>query len=477
MVRAILDPTSMALLLLAWPLILNLLTIIKSKSKPSFYSISILSTACIAAIAILHGPESGSIRLGNWISFSLDRSSWMFVIVVYLCWSVTLLYSLGYISAHLSNQAEAFHKYMNATVALSVGAGLSDNFFTLLFFYIAAIPTIVPLIALRGGEVAHRAARFYVKSTLWPVLLIVLPVVAWNFPLGTPFEQISITDYGWSHGKASIILALIIVGLSKNCVVPFHLWLPTVSIAPAPVTAMIHSVASVQVGSIVLFKIAKYVYGMELLRELSDHFFETGWLIYLCGFTAIYTAYRAWKTPDLKERFSFSTVGQLSYIITAILVGTPQSMQGAMLHIITHSIAKLGLFFCAGAFLTSFGSVQAPQVANAIPGRRWLGVAGVLFGLSISGFPFFAGYYSKDIMLLEEIHRHHYSAAAFLLIGSFLNFVYIYPLIRATIRRATTATPAPAPLPFAMTAAIVTCVAFILTLSASAFVLMRFVSV
>lgn len=148
-----------------------------------------------------------------------------------------------------------------------------------------------------------------------------------------------------------------------------------------------------------------------------------------------------------------------------------------MLHIITHSIAKLGLFFCAGAFLTSFGSVQAPQVANAIPGRRWLGVAGVLFGLSISGFPFFAGYYSKDIMLLEEIHRHHYSAAAFLLIGSFLNFVYIYPLIRATIRRATTATPAPAPLPFAMTAAIVTCVAFILTLSASAFVLMRFVSV
>lgn len=104
------------------------------------------------------------------------------------------------------------------------------------------------------------------------MLLIVLPVVAWNFPLGTPFEQISITDYGWSHGKASIILALIIVGLSKNCVAPFHLWLPTVSIAPAPVTAMIHSVASVQVGSIVLFKIAKYVYGMELLRELSDHF-------------------------------------------------------------------------------------------------------------------------------------------------------------------------------------------------------------
>jgi multicomponent Na+:H+ antiporter subunit D len=240
---------------------------------------------------------------------------------------------------------------------------------------------------------------------------------------------------------------------------------------------MIHSVASVQIGSIVLFKIAKHVYGTELLSDLCDHFLETGWLLYLCGFTAIYTAYRAWKTQNLKERFSFSTVGQLSYIITAILIGTPQSMQGAMLHIVTHSIAKLGLFFCAGAYLTSFGTVQAAKVADAIPGQRWLGAVAVLFGLSISGFPFFAGYYSKDIMLLEEIHRHHYSAAAFLVIGSILNFVYIYPLIRATLRRATATTPPPAPLHFAMTAAIVVCAALILTLSACAFVLMRFVTV
>jgi multicomponent Na+:H+ antiporter subunit D len=219
-VRAILDPTSMALLLLTWPLILNLLTIIKLKSKLSFYLLSILSTASMAVIAVLHGPESGSIRLGNWISFSLDTSSWTFVIVVYVCWSVTLLYSMGYISAHLSKQAEVFHKYMNATVGLSVGAGLSDNFFTLLFFYTATIVTIVPLLTLREGDPTRRAARFYVNSTLWPVL-IVLPVVAWNFPLDTPFELINITTYGWSHFKASIILALIIVGLSKNCVAPF----------------------------------------------------------------------------------------------------------------------------------------------------------------------------------------------------------------------------------------------------------------
>lgn len=476
MVNAILDPASMALLLLTWPLILNLLTVVKARAKRTFYSLSVVSTSCVALIAILHGPTDSAIRISKWVAFSLNTSSWAFAIVVYTCWSITLVYSMGYVKSHLPSKAEAYHKYMNATLGLAVGAGMSDNFFTLLSFYSASILTIVPLLGLRDGDSSRSAVKYYLRSTAWPVLLVALPVVALNFPLDSPFELIDVKRLGWSHGKSSAVLALIVVGLSKNCVAPFHLWLPRTSTAAAPVTAMIHSVASVQVGSIALFKIGIHVYGTDLLSDLCDHLFETGWMIYLCGFTSIYTAYRAWKTQDLKERFSFSTVGQLSYVITAILIGTRQSMQGAMLHIVTHSIAKLNLFFCAGAYLTSFGSVDAGRVAAAIPGRRWLGGAAVFSGLSISGFPFLAGYYSKDVMLLEEIHRHHYSAAAFLLAGSVLNFVYIYPLIRATLRERTAATPAPAPLPLSMTLAIASCSGLLLFLSALAFVLMRYLS-
>lgn len=467
----------MCLLLLVCPLLLNLLTVIKLKAKSAFYAVSILATAGTALVALWYGPERAPVRIGNWVAFSLDTTSWLFVILVYTCWCLTLVYSAGYISAHLSPKAEAFHKNMNATLGLALGAGMSDNFFTLLAFYTASIFTIIPLLALRGGEPSARAVRYYAHSTIWPVLCVALPVIACNFPLDVPFELISIERFGWSHNRSSIVLALIVVGFSKNCVAPFHLWLPRTSIAAAPVTALVHSVASVQIGSIALFKIAKQVYGTELLSDLCDHFLETGWVLYLCGGTALYTAYRAWKTQDLKERFSFSTVGQLSYIITAILIGTEQSMQGAMLHIITHSIAKLNLFFCAGAYLTTFGSVQAGAVAAAIPARRWLGCAAVLSGLSISGFPFLAGYYSKDIMLLEELHRHHYSAAAFLLLGSLLNLLYIYPLVRATLRRAGPNTPAPAPLPTAMKVAILVCSGLIVALSLRAYWLMRYVSV
>jgi multicomponent Na+:H+ antiporter subunit D len=477
MVRSMIEPASMALLLLAWPLILNLLTIIKPQSKYTFYSIMIGSTAAMALATFCYGPVSGSIRISNWIVFSLDTPSWLFVILIYLCWSMTLVYCMGYVAAHFSTQAEEFHRFMSATLALSIGAGMADNFFTLLLFYSAAIPTIVPLLSLRKNEASSRAARFYLHSTIWPTLLIAIPVITLNFPLDAPFESIHIQQLGWSHERSALVLALIILGLSKNCVAPFHLWLPRSAIAAAPVTAMIHSVAAVQVASIALFKIAKHVYGVELLSALSDHFFQTGWLIYLCGGTAVYTAFRAWRTPNLKERFSFSTVGQLSYIISAILIGTDESMHGALLHIVTHAIAKLGLFFCAGAYLTSFGSVQAPQVAAALPGRRWLGLTAIVFGLSISGFPLLAGYYGKHAMLLEEIHRHQYFAAAFLLTGSFLNLVYIYPLIRATFSTRTSATPTTTPLPLPMTVAIILCTGVIMALSVFAYSAMRYATI
>ncbi len=212
---------------------------------------------------------------------------------------------------------------------------------------------------------------------------------------------------------------------------PFHLWLPKSSFAPAPVSALVHTVGAVQTGTIAILKLGHFVYGEEYLYQLNNSFFLTGWVTYLCGGTALYTAYRAWKTTNLKERFSFSTVGQLSYILTAILIGTPAAHLGAILHIITHSLAKMTLFFNAGIFSTSYQATETYEVGKIAPSLPWIIASSGIAGLSITGFPFLAGYYSKDLMLIEEIHTHHYAAAVFLLFGSLINFFYIFPIIKA----------------------------------------------
>jgi formate hydrogenlyase subunit 3/multisubunit Na+/H+ antiporter MnhD subunit len=244
----------------------------------------------------------------------------------------------------------------------------------LLFIILLPLLTIALLPLKKFSRLA-----FYISVCLLGITnIVLLPAVLITSHLThyANFGDNAITNLSSKPVTASILLAMFIIGMSKNCVFPFNRWLPNTMQTPTPIAALIHSVAAVKVGSISLIKIAVYIYHLDFLHKLNANFFMTGWLTYLCGFTALYSTYKALKTSDLKVRFSESTVSQLSYIITAILTGTPTSILGAKLHIITHSIAKCCLFF-------------------------------------IAGFPFLAGYLSKDLMLIEELHSGNYKASFF----------------------------------------------------------------
>ena len=223
---------------------------------------------------------------------------------------------------------------------------------------------------------------------------------------------------------------MLILGLAKNATFPFHNWLPSNNTAPAPVSALVHSVGTVKTASIAMIKITVYMFNIEYIRSLTDSFFTGGWLVFLCGLTAVYTAYRALKTDDLKQRFTLSTVGQLSYILLAVLVGTPVAILAGTLHIVTHSIAKSCLFYTAGFFNSFYGTTSADEVGKIIPNFKFIAIVVAICGLSITGFPFLAGFYSKDLMLLEEWHSHNYFSAIFLLIGSVINIFYILPVVK-----------------------------------------------
>jgi len=175
-----------------------------------------------------------------------------------------------------------------------------------------------------------------------------------------------------------------------------------------------------------------YIFGLDYIHVLTSYFFTGGWLTYLCGFTAIYTAYKALTTDDLKRRFAFSTVGQLSYIILAVLIGTKTGITAAMLHIVTHAIAKSCLFYVAGFYNSIYQTTSVKQISKIMPHTRFIALVIAICGLSITGFPLLAGYYSKDLMLIEEWQFHYYSSAIFLTIGSIINIFYIVgPVIKA----------------------------------------------
>ncbi len=406
---------------------------IKKTNKILFYVLVCSLGLINLSILLFDTYEFQKISLGYNFVFLVDKYSWFFAIIVNLAWIITNIYSFSFIKYQFQQKAQKFHLYLSLVLTMVLATGFAGNLFTLFVFYVASIPVIYPLIILRDTKESHQAGKIYLKSTLLPALFIFLPAVI------ITYQQLGFFDFGDNLPSilinrprlASILLIMFVIGMSKNCVMPFNNWLPKTMLAPAPISALIHSIAAVKSGSIALIKIAVYIYGLDFLHQLTSKFYWAGSLTYICGITALYAAYKAFKVDDLKMRLSYSTVSQLSYIITAILIATPTAILGAILHILTHSIAKITLFFIAGFYNCVYGTTSVTEIRRIAPHTKWLVACFGICGFSIAGFPLFAGYFSKDLMLLEELHSGNYAAAIFLLIGSIMNIFYIAPIIKA----------------------------------------------
>lgn len=416
------------------PLLSIFLLSIKKYSRKLFYisvcSLSLINIALLSTLA----NQFQKISLCSFLVILLDKYSWFFVIVINVCWLLTTIYSFSFVRYDFQKKAKKFHFYLSLTLFTATGSSFAGNLNTLFFFYLLSIPLIYPLITLRENEEAKKAGKNYLLNNLAPALFILLPTIilcnylTHNANFSDPIPE----SFYQRPYLTSLVLALFIIGMSKNCIFPFNRWLPASTPAPAPVTALLHSVAVVKIGSISLIKIVVYIYHLDFLYKLSHNFFMTGWLTYLCGFSALYAAFKALKTDNLKVRFSESTVSQLSYIITAILTATPIAILGAKLHIITHSIAKSCLFFIAGYYNSIYKTVSIKEISQIATKKKLLSLSIIISGLSIAGFPFLAGYLSKDLMLVEELHSGNYAAAFFLILGSILNLMYILPLAKAS---------------------------------------------
>lgn len=401
---------------------------LKDRNRKLFYVGSI--TIAICAIILSFYAKVGTNFTWNPIGFSIsiDRFSKIFLILISCTWLISIIYSYEFSKYHFQEKKKEFFLYLNILLTVVILNACAGNMFTMFVFYVLGIPLTYPLIKIRGNENAKLASRKFLKQTLIPSFLILLPAIIISQVLlgnGTFKEGVTLGKLGVDPILGGVLLFMFVIGISKNSVFPFHTWLPSSNPAPAPISALIHSVATVKTGSIALIKIAVYIFGLDYIHELTSSFLTGGWLTYLCGLTAVYTAYKALTTDDLKQRFAYSTVGQLSYIILAILIGTKTGIIAATLHIVTHAIAKSCLFYVAGFYNSVYNTTSVKEIGKIMPSTKFIAVVIAICGLSITGFPFLAGYYSKDLMLIEEWHDHYYSSAIFLAIGSIINIFYI----------------------------------------------------
>lgn len=214
--------------------------------------------------------------------------------------------------------------------------------------------------------------------------------------------------YGDIPFLVQLIPVLLMVGaFGKSAQLPLYVWLPDAMEGPTPVSALIHAATMVTAG---VFLVAR----MYMLFVCSSWALPT--VAWVGALTAFVAATIGMAQFDIKRIMAYSTISQLGYMFAGL--GVLTSVGGAF-HVFTHAFFKATLFLCCGAVMHGFaGQLDLRKVSGLWrqPGWKIVTIAMLVGCLNLAGFPFTAGFFSKDMIIAESFVTPGYSAIGWILL-------------------------------------------------------------
>lgn len=208
---------------------------------------------------------------------------------------------------------------------------------------------------------------------------------------------------------------VVLAAITKRAQIPFSAWLPAAMAAPTPVSALVHSSTLVTAGVYLLIRF-NYMLGLS------------NFLFYIGVFTIFMSGLGANLETDLKKIIALSTLSQLGLIIITLGLGM---VEFSFFHLITHAMFKSLLFLCAGVFIHSMGDTQdIRHLGGAIVGCPLTSFYFIISSITLCGFPFFSGFYSKDFILeIYFIGGFNIFMFTFIILATFFTLTYSVRLI------------------------------------------------
>lgn len=198
----------------------------------------------------------------------------------------------------------------------------------------------------------------------------------------------------WRTDIISIqVIAITVAAITKRAQIPFSSWLPAAIAAPTPVSALVHSSTLVTAGVFLLIRFYPFLHTVKYFNSI---------LLLFAVSTILIAGLRATTECDIKKIIALSTLRQLGIIITSLGLNMPQL---AYFHILTHALFKALLFVCAGRFINSHLHSQDLRWIGNLTNQIPVATSCItLANLALCGFPFIAGFYSKDLIIESAIN-------------------------------------------------------------------------
>ena len=362
------------------------------------------------------------VSLANRLNFVLrfDGLGRFFAGILATLWPLTTLYSFEYLEQ--DDRKRPFYVFFLLSYGASLGVSMAGNLFSLYCFYELVTLATVPLVLHIQTPEAVRATRLYLTLSIGGGAFVFLSIVYLAFNHG-PLVSDASAQFFYLMGFFGFAV--------KAAVFPLHVWLPKASVAPTPVTALLHAVAVVKAGVFAIIRLTWFSYGTDLLAGTAAQKIALSFVL----FTIVFGSAAAVKERHFKRRMAYSTVANLSYILFGVLLLSKEGLQAGLLHMAFHAELKILLFFAVGIVMEKTGREYVHQL-DGLGSQMPLTFGCFAIGaLGLIGIPPFAGFVSKWNLLSAGLSAGtplSYLGIAALLISALLTAIYcLTPLRRA----------------------------------------------
>ena len=345
----------------------------------------------------------------------IDQISVMMLVVVSTISFMVHLYSRGYMKGDPGYTR--FFAFLSLFTFSMMGLVLAVNLFQIYIFWELVGVSSFLLIgyyytkpsAVAAAKKAFIVTRFADLGFLIGILIIGYYGGTFDFAALVDPEGSAIANWASNSfmGLSVITWGLLLIfmgGAGKSAMFPLHIWLPDAMEGPTPVSALIHAATMVVAG----------VYLVARLFPLY-YFVEDGYVLnivaWVGAFSSLFAAIIALTQNDIKRVLAYSTMSQIGYMMLALGVSGYTGHDGlgymsSMFHLFTHAMFKGLLFLGAGSIIHAVHSNYLKDMGGL---RKYMPITHITFliaALSIAGFPGFAGFFSKDEILVAAFEHN-----------------------------------------------------------------------
>jgi NADH-quinone oxidoreductase subunit L len=362
----------------------------------------------IAFFQVGFGQGTTRIQIATWLASSDLRVDWAFridtltavmLVVVNTVSSLVHLYSIGYMNedphrprffAYLSLFTFAMLMLVTADNLVQMffgweGVGLA-SYLLIGFWYqkpSANAAAIKAFIVNRVGDFGFALGIFLV--------FVLFGTVAFDgiFPKVAELTGQTFKFIGYEWNALTLTCLLLFMGaMGKSAQFLLHTWLPDAMEGPTPVSALIHAATMVTAGVFMVARLSPiFEYAPVALTVV----------VVIGATTAFFAATVGLVQNDIKRVIAYSTCSQLGYMFVAMGVG---AYSAGIFHLFTHAFFKALLFLGAGSVIHAMHHEQDMRNMGGLRKYIPLTAAAMTIGnLALTGFPFFAGYFSKDAII------------------------------------------------------------------------------